>query len=76
MPAPDLERQCRKQREIATALGVTEAAVSQCLATARCGGPEPLRSHPGPGLIPRLTEEDFSMQSSISPDRATAMESP
>ena len=59
MQALDLRRQGRKQREIATILDVTEAAVSQWLATARRGGPEALRSRPRPGPRPRLTDEEL-----------------
>jgi transposase len=57
MRALDLKREGRKQREIATVLGVSEAAVSQWSAAARDGGPEALRSHPRPGPIPKLTAE-------------------
>ena len=61
MRALDLERQGWKQCEIAAVLGVTEAAVSQWVAAARCGGLEALRSHPRPGAIPKLTDEQLSL---------------
>lgn len=59
--ALDFERQGWKQREIAAALDVSEAAVSQWIAAARCGGPEALRAHPKPGPIPKLTEEHLRL---------------
>jgi transposase len=46
-----------RQRAIAEALGVSEPAVSQWLAAARCGGVDALRTHPAPGPLPRLTPE-------------------
>lgn len=42
-------------RHIATALGVTEDAVSRWLVRARNGGPEALRSRPSPGRPPKLS---------------------
>ena len=57
MRALDLEQEGRKQREVAAVLGVSEAAVSQWIAAARCGGSEALRSHPRPGRVPKLTAE-------------------
>lgn len=42
-------------RHIATALGVTEDAVSRWIARARRGGPEALRSRPAPGRPPKLS---------------------
>src|SRR5579883_1836287 len=45
-----------KQRDIATALGVTEGAVSQWLKRAREGGTESLRRRIAPGPPHRLTE--------------------
>src|SRR5271165_2315485 len=61
MRALELERQGWKQCEIAPVLGVTESAVSQWIAAARRGGPEALQSHPRPGAIPKLTEEQLSL---------------
>jgi transposase len=55
MRALYLKQQGWKQRDIAAALGVTEAAVSQWLATARRGGVVALLSHPAPGPLPKLT---------------------
>jgi transposase len=45
------------QRQIAEALGVSEAAVSQWLKRAREGGPEALRHKPPPGAPRRLSAE-------------------
>jgi transposase len=50
-----LKEQGWTQRAIAQALGVSEAAVSQWLAAARQAGPGALRSHPPPGVAPKLT---------------------
>jgi transposase len=55
MRALEHKHQGWKQRDIATALGVTEGAVSQWLAAARAGGPAALRSRPVPGAPARLT---------------------
>jgi transposase len=57
MRALDLARQGWKQRDIAAALDASEGAVSRWLAAARRGGPEALRSHPGPGPSAKLTPE-------------------
>jgi transposase len=46
-----------KQKDIATALGVTEGAVSQWIKKARAGGADALRHQPPPGPQPKLTEE-------------------
>ena len=43
-----------KQRDIAAALGVSRAAVSQWLAQARSDGPAALRSRPAPGHPAKL----------------------
>jgi transposase len=53
----ELKQQGWKQRDIATALGVTEGAVSQWLKRAREGGVEALRHQPSPGPQPRLSAE-------------------
>jgi transposase len=50
-----LAQQGWKQRDIATALGVTEGAVSQWLKRARERGQESLRRRIAPGPTPRLT---------------------
>ena len=55
MRALSLKQQGWSQRAIAQALGVSEPAVSQWLTAARHGGRDALRSHPGPGRIPRLS---------------------
>jgi transposase len=44
-----------RQRQIATALGVSEGAVSQWLAQARRAGPEALKQCPRSGRPPRLS---------------------
>ena len=46
-----------KQRDIATALGVSEGAVSQWIQRASQGGLEALRNRPPPGAPPRLSAE-------------------
>ena len=50
-----LHQQGWKQRAIATALAVSEAAVSQWLTAARRHGPSVLRAQPPPGGPSRLT---------------------
>src|SRR5512135_636938 len=60
MRALDLAQLGWKQRDIAVALDASEGAVSRWLAAARRGGPEALRSNPGPGPTATLTSElDF-----------------
>jgi transposase len=61
MRALDLEREGRTQREIAAILDVTEAAVSKWSAAARRGGSQALRSHPAPGAVPKITDEQLRM---------------
>ena len=61
MRALDLARQGWKQRDIAVALDASEGAVSRWLAAARRGGPEALRSHPGPGPSAKLTPGQFRL---------------
>jgi transposase len=46
-----------KQRDIATAMDVTESAVSQWLAVARANGPAALHSHMSHGGVPKLTPD-------------------
>ena len=55
MRALTLKQQGWRQRTIAEALGVSEAAVSQWLAAAGREDAEALRSHPAPGAPPKLT---------------------
>jgi transposase len=50
-----LKEQSWFQRHIATALGVTEDAVSRWIVRARNGGPEALRSRTSPGRPPKLS---------------------
>src|SRR5215217_5007269 len=52
-----LQHQGWNQRAIATALAVSEAAVSQWLSAAQRSGPRALRAHPPPGGPPRLTAQ-------------------
>jgi transposase len=47
------------QRQIAAALGVSEAAVSQWMTCGREVGPEALRHRPPPGALPRLSAEQL-----------------
>jgi transposase len=54
MQALHLKQQGWKQRAIATALAVSEGAVSQWLTAARRGGAAALRARPTPGAPPRL----------------------
>jgi transposase len=53
--ALQLKERGRFQRHTATALGVTEDAVSRWLVRARNGGPEALRSRTSPGRPPKLS---------------------
>jgi transposase len=48
------------QRQIAEALGVSEAAVSQWMRRAREGGPETLRHRPPPGAPRRLSADQLA----------------
>ena len=55
-----LKQQGWSQRQIATALGVSEGAVSQWMTRAREGGSEALRHRPPPGAPRRLSAEPFA----------------
>lgn len=57
MQAWKLHQQGWKQRDIATALGVTEGAVSQWFKKAKMQGVKALRHQPPPGAIPKLSPE-------------------
>jgi transposase len=62
MRALELHQQGWIQRDIAAALGATESAVSQWLASARHGGPEALASHTDRrGVHPKLTPEQVRL---------------
>jgi transposase len=62
MRALELHQQGWIQRDIAAALGATESAVSQWLASARHGGPEALASHTDRrGVGPKLTPEQVRL---------------
>src|SRR5512142_1121153 len=54
--ALDLKQQGWYQRDIAEALGASEATISRWLARARHGGREALLSHPAPGHPPKLSD--------------------
>ncbi len=55
MRALELKQDGWRQRDIASALGVSEVCVSRWLALVRSGGPAALRSHPSVGPTPKLT---------------------
>lgn len=55
----ELEQEHWKQRTIAKAFGVSEAAVSQWIGTAEQYGPEALRAKPHPGAPSRLTRDQL-----------------
>src|SRR5881392_2829590 len=57
MRAWELHEQGWKQKDIATALGVTEGAVSQWFKKAKTQGVEALRHQPPPGARPKLSPE-------------------
>jgi transposase len=57
MQAWKLHEQGWKQRDIATALGVTEGAVSQWFKKAKAQGVQALKHQPPPGAKPKLSEE-------------------
>lgn len=57
--ALELHEQGRRGKEIAEILGVSGAAVSRWLITAREHGKEALRSRKAPGAKPKLTDEQF-----------------
>jgi transposase len=62
MRALELKHLGWKQRDIASALGVTEGAVSQWLAAARRGGPDAVLSHLSRcGRTPKLTAEQIRL---------------
>ena len=62
MRALELKHLGWKQRDIAAALGVTDGAVSQWLATARRGGPDAVLSHLSHcGRIPKLTAQQIRL---------------
>lgn len=55
-----LHQQGWKQQAIATALGVTQGAISQWLQRATVAGPQALRDQPPPGPRPRLSDEQLA----------------
>jgi transposase len=60
LQAWQLKQQGWPQRQIAAALGVSEAAVSQWMKCGREAGPEALRHRPPPGTLPRLSAEQLA----------------
>jgi transposase len=60
LQAWDLKHKGWAQHQIAEALGVSEAAVSQWMKRAREGGPEALQHRSPPGARRRLTAEQFA----------------
>lgn len=58
----DLKQQGWSQRQIAEAMGVSDAAVSPWMPRGRQGGPEALRSCPPPGAPRRLTAEPLAQR--------------
>src|SRR5919202_622659 len=61
-----------RQRQIATALGVSESAVSQWLAQVRRDGPEALKSRPRPGRPSRLAPAQQAQVPTLLGQGATA----
>ena len=68
----DLKQRGWNQRDIAEALGVTEAAVSRWMAVARQGGSPALLTSPSPGAPPRLTAQDYMTLGDLLAKGATA----
>ncbi len=56
----ELHQQGWKQKDIASALGVSPGAVSQWLKRGRAGGVAQLRRQPPPGAQPRLSPEQLT----------------
>jgi transposase len=61
-----------KQRDIATALGASEAAVSRWVVGARNGGPGELQAKPPPGRPRRLTDDDCEKLKALLTEGALA----
>jgi transposase len=68
----ELSRLGWRQRQIATALGVSEGAVSQWLAQARRAGPAALKPRPRPGRPPRLSPAQQAQVLALLRQGATA----
>jgi transposase len=60
------------QRQIAEALGVSEAAVSQWMQRARARGPDALGHHPHPGASRRLSSQQLARLPALWPRGAAA----
>ena len=61
----ELHEQGWKQKDIASALGVSKGAVSQWLSRARAQGVEALRRHPAPGRQPKISPEQLAQVPAI-----------
>lgn len=61
MRALELKQHGWRQRDIASALGVSEVCVSRWLALVRQAGPSALRSHRAVGPVPKLTPAQKSL---------------
>jgi transposase len=61
----ELQEQGWKQKDIATALGVSKGAVSQWLTRARTQGVEALRRHPAPGRQAKISPEQLALVPAI-----------
>src|SRR3954451_7423167 len=68
----ELKERGWKQTEIASALGVTEGAVSQWMKRAREEGVEGLKHKPPPGATPRLSEQERAELSELLAQGAQA----
>jgi transposase len=68
----DLYEQRWKQKDIATALGVTAGAVSQWISRARAGGREALQTQPCSGGRARLTSDQRDQIPALLRGDATA----
>ncbi|SRR5579883_347177 len=68
----ELHQQGWKQQAIATALGITQGAVSQTLKRVTCEGVDALKSRPLPGVPSKLTAEQKAQLPALLSRGATA----